>query len=128
MRPIRFVTAACAAAVCLPAVFVGGLATGASASPAPLTIALSRRRRVRGRRTTPALSSVFNAAIEAQNAKGGVNGHKLVPLVIDDQTNPTSLADRGRRGHLERRNRHRGGHRPSSATGAPSPPKRRGYR
>ena len=27
-----------------------------------------------------------------QNAQGGVNGHKLVPLVIDDQTNPTEIA------------------------------------
>ena len=27
-----------------------------------------------------------------QNAEGGVNGHKLVPLVIDDQTSPTLIA------------------------------------
>ncbi len=27
-----------------------------------------------------------------QNAEGGVNGHKLVPLVIDDQTNPSLIA------------------------------------
>jgi branched-chain amino acid transport system substrate-binding protein len=26
------------------------------------------------------------------NAEGGVNGHKLVPLVIDDQSNPSSIA------------------------------------
>ena len=33
----------------------------------------------------------FNARIALQNAQGGVNGHKLVPLVIDDQTNPTQI-------------------------------------
>jgi branched-chain amino acid transport system substrate-binding protein len=31
----------------------------------------------------------FTARIAAQNAKGGVNGHKLVGIVIDDQTSPT---------------------------------------
>jgi branched-chain amino acid transport system substrate-binding protein len=30
----------------------------------------------------------FLARIALQNAEGGVNGHKLVPLVIDDQTSP----------------------------------------
>ena len=27
-----------------------------------------------------------------QNAEGGVDGHKLVRLVIDDQTNPSEIA------------------------------------
>ncbi len=31
----------------------------------------------------------FLARIDLQNAEGGVNGHKLVPLIIDDQTSPT---------------------------------------
>ena len=34
----------------------------------------------------------FDARIAMQNAEGGVNGHKLVPLVIDDQTNPSEIA------------------------------------
>jgi ABC-type branched-subunit amino acid transport system substrate-binding protein len=34
----------------------------------------------------------FNARIALQNAQGGVHGHKLVPLVIDDQTNPSEIA------------------------------------
>ena len=92
MRPIRVVTAACAAAVCLPAVFVGGLATGASASASPLTIALIATETGAGGSEYAGTAGVFNAAIKEQNAKGGVNGHQLVPLVIDDQTNPTSLA------------------------------------
>jgi ABC-type branched-subunit amino acid transport system substrate-binding protein len=33
---------------------------------------------------------VFEAALKAQNAAGGVNGHQLVPLVIDDQTSPSA--------------------------------------
>jgi branched-chain amino acid transport system substrate-binding protein len=31
----------------------------------------------------------FLARIAAQNAEGGVNGHKIIPIVIDDQTSPT---------------------------------------
>jgi branched-chain amino acid transport system substrate-binding protein len=34
----------------------------------------------------------FLARVALQNAEGGVNGHKLVPLVIDDQTSPTDDA------------------------------------
>ena len=33
----------------------------------------------------------FRARIALQNADGGVNGHKIVPLVIDDQTSPTAV-------------------------------------
>ncbi len=31
----------------------------------------------------------FKARIAMQNAEGGVNGHKIIPLVIDDQTSPS---------------------------------------
>jgi ABC-type branched-subunit amino acid transport system substrate-binding protein len=31
----------------------------------------------------------FRARIALQNAEGGVNGHKIIPLVIDDQTSPS---------------------------------------
>ena len=34
----------------------------------------------------------FNARIAMQNAEGGVNGHKIVGLVLDDQTSPTEVA------------------------------------
>jgi ABC-type branched-subunit amino acid transport system substrate-binding protein len=34
----------------------------------------------------------FEARLSLQNAEGGVNGQKLVPLVIDDQTSPTQIA------------------------------------
>ena len=35
--------------------------------------------------------AAFEARLDLQNAEGGVNGHKLVPLVIDDQTNPSEI-------------------------------------
>jgi branched-chain amino acid transport system substrate-binding protein len=34
----------------------------------------------------------FKARIALQNAEGGVHGHMLVPIVIDDQTNPSAIA------------------------------------
>ena len=33
----------------------------------------------------------FLARIALQNAQGGINGHKIVPLVIDDQSSPTTI-------------------------------------
>jgi branched-chain amino acid transport system substrate-binding protein len=33
----------------------------------------------------------FRARIALQNAKGGVNGHRIVPLVIDDQSSPSAV-------------------------------------
>src|SRR5271165_2880444 len=33
----------------------------------------------------------FDARIAMQNAEGGVNGHKLVGMVLDDQTSPTEV-------------------------------------
>ena len=34
----------------------------------------------------------FDARIALQNAEGGVNGHKLEGVVLDDQTNPSAVA------------------------------------
>jgi branched-chain amino acid transport system substrate-binding protein len=33
----------------------------------------------------------FTARVDAQNALGGVNGHKIDPIIIDDQTSPTQV-------------------------------------
>ena len=93
MRSVRsLVMAALAMIVGLPVLVVGGLATEASATPAPFTIAYITS--VTGAAATQNTGTVgvFKAALAAQNAKGGVNGHKLVPLVIDDQTSPASAA------------------------------------
>ena len=63
------------------------------------------RRRPRPRtRTSPA---AFEARIDLQNAEGGVNGHKLVPLVIDDQTNPSEITTAVQDADLEGGVRHR---------------------
>jgi branched-chain amino acid transport system substrate-binding protein len=70
-----------------PVTFLEG---SASAAPAPIKIALISSL------TGPAASEFstsaqgFNARIALQNAMGGVNGHKIEGIVIDDQTNPTS--------------------------------------
>lgn len=34
----------------------------------------------------------FKARVALQNSEGGVNGHKIVPLILDDQTSPTQIA------------------------------------
>jgi branched-chain amino acid transport system substrate-binding protein len=64
----------------------------AGAAPAPITLALVTSL------TGPAGSesvgdpATFEARIDLQNAEGGVDGHKLVPLVIDDQTSPSAIS------------------------------------
>ena len=85
----------------LPFVALTAAATTASASPAPITLAYITD--VTGQAafengTSPA---AFEARIALQNAEGGVHGHKLVPLVIDDQTNPVGDRDRRPGGRLE---------------------------
>jgi ABC-type branched-subunit amino acid transport system substrate-binding protein len=66
--------------------------TSAGATPAPITLALVTSL------TGPAAAEYtgspagFDARIAEQNAMGGVDGHKLVPLVIDDQTSPSAVA------------------------------------
>ncbi len=74
----------------LPAVVVG--ASTASASPAPITIAYITDVTGQGAAENASSPAAFEARIALQNAQGGVNGHKLVPLVIDDQTNPSEIA------------------------------------
>jgi branched-chain amino acid transport system substrate-binding protein len=73
-----------------PAGAAGGehFTTAAKFTGAPITIALVTS-------TTGLAAPLFQespqgflARVALQNSMGGVNGHKLVPLVIDDQTNP----------------------------------------
>jgi ABC-type branched-subunit amino acid transport system substrate-binding protein len=66
-----------------------GSASGHHFTGAPITIAFISS-------TTGLAASLFQEApqgflarIALQNAEGGVDGHKLVPLVINDQTSPT---------------------------------------
>ena len=64
----------------------------ASASPAPITLALVTSLTGPSAPETASDPAGFLARIALQNAEGGVNGHKLVPLVVDDQTSPTEVA------------------------------------
>jgi ABC-type branched-subunit amino acid transport system substrate-binding protein len=64
----------------------------AGASPAPITIAYVTDLTGPGGSQNSTSPAGFNARIAMQNAEGGVNGHKLVGLVIDDQTSPTQIA------------------------------------
>src|SRR3984957_2190651 len=81
-----------AAAVSLPIVSIGAQATTAGASPAPLTIAYITDVTGQAAAENGSSPAAFEARLDLQNAEGGVNGHKLVPLVIDDQTNPSEIA------------------------------------
>jgi branched-chain amino acid transport system substrate-binding protein len=92
-RKGRLVTAALVACG-VGSVSAVGLAAGpasAATSKAPITLALITS--LTGE-AGPQFSEApigFRARIALQNAEGGVNGHKIIPLVIDDQTSPTEV-------------------------------------
>jgi branched-chain amino acid transport system substrate-binding protein len=56
---------------------------------APIKIALITSQTGADASSDALAPSGFLARIDAQNAEGGVNGHKIDPIVIDDQTSPT---------------------------------------
>jgi branched-chain amino acid transport system substrate-binding protein len=86
----------------LAALMAGGLAggaigalsgtAGASTSGAPITLAMITSLTGPGSAEFSQAPAGFKARIALQNAEGGVNGHKLVGLVLDDQTSPTAIA------------------------------------
>jgi branched-chain amino acid transport system substrate-binding protein len=90
-RPLRLGVAALAATAGLPLAFVATTTTPAGASPAPITIAYVTDVTGAGSSQNASSPAGFNARIALQNAQGGVHGHKLVPLVIDDQTSPSQI-------------------------------------
>ncbi len=69
----------------------GSTPAGAS-SEAPITIALITSLTGEGSSEFSNAPVGFNARIAMQNAEGGVNGHKIVGIVLDDQTSPTEVA------------------------------------
>ncbi len=81
------------AAVVLPVALVGATAATASATTTekPITIAYITDVTGEGASENGDSPVAFEARLDQQNAEGGVNGHKLVPLVIDDQTSPTEI-------------------------------------
>jgi branched-chain amino acid transport system substrate-binding protein len=76
----------------LPLLLVGTTAISAGASPAPITIAYITDLTGEGGSENGTSPAGFEARLDLQNAEGGVSGHRLVPLVIDDQTNPSEIA------------------------------------
>jgi branched-chain amino acid transport system substrate-binding protein len=87
----RFVAALVAGAASVP---IAALATttSASASPASITVAYITDLTGPGASENSTSPAGFEARIALQNAEGGVHGHKLVPLVLDDQTSPSEIA------------------------------------
>ena len=94
MKQIRFLklSVAMTGLIGLLSAASGVAATEASASGSPITLAYVSSLTGAGASQDGGSQSGFIARIDAQNAMGGVNGHKLVPLVIDDQTSPTVIA------------------------------------
>jgi branched-chain amino acid transport system substrate-binding protein len=92
-RPHRTAGAVLAATVVgLPLSLLATTTAPAAASPAPITIAYITDLTGEGASENSTSPEGFEARIDMQNAEGGVDGHKLVPLVIDDQTSPTEIA------------------------------------
>jgi branched-chain amino acid transport system substrate-binding protein len=81
-----------AAVAGLPLALVATSSTPASAAPAPITIAYISSLTGPGGSQDGTSPAGFEARIAMQNAQGGVHGHKLVPLVLDDQTNPSNIS------------------------------------
>jgi branched-chain amino acid transport system substrate-binding protein len=80
------------AASLVGAVLTGNAIASAAGSKAPITIALITSLTGPGASEFAPSVAGFNARIDLQNAEGGVNGHKIVGLVVDDQTNPSVVA------------------------------------
>ena len=70
----------------------GPASAASSSSKSPITIALITSKTGEAAAVYGDASQGFLARIALQNAEGGVNGHKIVPLVIDDQTSPTEVS------------------------------------
>jgi branched-chain amino acid transport system substrate-binding protein len=64
----------------------------AAAGQSPIVIALITSLTGPAAPQFPDAQAGFLARIDLQNAEGGVTGHKITPLVIDDQSNPTEVA------------------------------------
>ncbi|HUC04556.1 MAG TPA: ABC transporter substrate-binding protein [Acidimicrobiales bacterium] len=91
-RRLRSGGAALALMAGLPAMYLAATPSPAAASPAPITIAYITSITGPGASEDATSPGAFKARIALQNAEGGVHGHKLVPLIIDDQTSPSEIA------------------------------------
>ena len=86
-----FATAALVAGLAIPS--AAALTSGSvlAASKGPITIALiTSETGLAGPEYADAPQG-FLARVALQNARGGINGHRIVPLVLDDQSSPTAV-------------------------------------
>ncbi len=88
---IRLATVALAATLLAGTAAVALPAGTATAAESPYKIAMVTSLTGPGASEFSQAAAGFNARIAQQNAQGGVNGHKLVGLVIDDQTSPSAV-------------------------------------
>jgi branched-chain amino acid transport system substrate-binding protein len=65
--------------------------TFAASSKSPLTVALITSQTGLAASEDGDAPQGFLARIALQNAQGGINGHKIVPLVINDNSSPTTV-------------------------------------
>lgn len=96
-RPHRRLARAGLAALMAGGMTVGAVGAlsetaGAATSEAPITIAMISSLTGPGSAEFSQSPAGFKARIALQNAEGGVHGHKLVGVVLDDQTSPTAIA------------------------------------
>ncbi len=89
---IRSVTLALATTL-LAGAAMAAVPTGtASAGESPYKIAMVTSLTGPGSSEFSQAAAGFDARIALQNAEGGIDGHKLVGTVLDDQTSPSSVA------------------------------------
>lgn len=81
-----------ALAAILPIVVAVLPSSSAAATSSPLTVALVVSETGPLAASYTGAAGAFEARLDLQNAHGGVNGHQLVPLVLNDQTSPTAVA------------------------------------
>jgi ABC-type branched-subunit amino acid transport system substrate-binding protein len=75
------------------ATLAGGVGVaGAAASGSPLTIVMITSLTGEGSSEFSETPAGFDARIALQNAEGGIDGHKINGIVLDDQTSPTEIA------------------------------------
>jgi ABC-type branched-subunit amino acid transport system substrate-binding protein len=92
-RASRVLVATFAAALtAVPLAVAEGASSPVSAAATPITIAYITDLTGAGGAQNSDSPAGFNARIALQNSQGGIDGHKLVGLVIDDQTNPSNIA------------------------------------
>ena len=70
---------------------VGGTAS-AGASGSPITLVMITSLTGEGSSEFSNAPAGFDARIALQNAEGGIDGHKITGVVLDDQTSPTEIA------------------------------------